>query len=315
MPLSTVSAVLKREGMGRLGRIGMEPVKPFAVSQPGEVIHLDVKKLGRITRGPGHRIAGRGNAPRPLRRQDETGNKRGLAGWDAVHVAIDGYSRLAYAEVLPDETATTTVGFLQRALAFYAAHGIAARRVHTDNGSNYVSAAFRVACGMPHLLCVFRETCGDVVVLEHDGSLYACDHFVDQAHRLGNLRDTPLSTLLADPALELFGRRKQQALPRCCRDCELLAWCNGGCPKDRMASSRAGEPGLSYLCPAFQRFFQHCRPIFARLAAHCQAGGTLSQFSTELRAARPATAPKPGRNDPCPCGSGRKYKKCCLSRG
>ncbi len=126
----------------------MEPVKSFAVSEPGEVIHLDVKKLGRITRGAGHRVTGhRQGEQRGLRRQDANGVARGLAGWDAVHVAIDGYSRLAYAEVLPDEPGHTTVGFLKRALAFFAAHGITAQRVHTDNGSNYRSAAFRVACG------------------------------------------------------------------------------------------------------------------------------------------------------------------------
>ena len=147
MPLSTVSAVLKREGMGRLGRLGMEPAKRFEVSEPGEVIHLDVKKLGRITRGPGHRVAGRKGTPAGLRRADAAGVERGVAGWDAVHVAIDGFSRLAYAEVLSNETAATTIGFLQRALEFFAAHGITAQRVHTDNGSNYVSGAFRVACG------------------------------------------------------------------------------------------------------------------------------------------------------------------------
>lgn len=151
MPLSTVSAVLKREGMGRLGRLGLEPAKAFVVSEPGEVIHLDVKKLGRITRGAGHRVTGKTDMVRGFRRQDGEGLRRGVAGWDAVHVAIDGYSRLAYAEVLPDETATTTVGFLRRALAFYERHGITARRVHTDNGSAYVSGAFRVACGQAGL--------------------------------------------------------------------------------------------------------------------------------------------------------------------
>jgi transposase InsO family protein len=148
MPISTVSAVLTREGMGRLGRLGLEPPRRFEVSEPGEVIHLDVKKLGRITRGPGHRAAGRGaGTNRPLTRRDAAGVDRGTAGWDAVHVAIDGYSRLAYAEVLADETAATTIGFLGRALAFYKRHGITAQRVHTDNGSAYVSTAFRVACG------------------------------------------------------------------------------------------------------------------------------------------------------------------------
>lgn len=147
MPLSTVSAVLAREGMGRLGRLGMEPAKRFEVSEPGEVIHLDVKKLGRITRGAGHRVTGRLGHTRAFTKTDAAGVERRTAGWEAVHVAVDGYSRLAYVEVLANETAVTTIGFLERALAFYAAHGITARRVHTDNGSAYVSAAFRVACG------------------------------------------------------------------------------------------------------------------------------------------------------------------------
>lgn len=147
MPLSTVSAVLKREGMGRLGRLGMEPARRFEVSEPGEVIHLDIKKLGRIKGGSGHRVTGiRQHKSRPTR-TDGSGVRRLQTGWEAVHVAIDGYSRLAYAEVLENETAATTVGFLQRALEFFAAHGISAQRVHTDNGSAYVSAAFRVACG------------------------------------------------------------------------------------------------------------------------------------------------------------------------
>jgi transposase InsO family protein len=138
MPSSTVSAVLKREGMGRLGRIGLGPAKIFAVNRPGEVIHLDTKKLGRIVGGPGHRVTGnRGPGQRTRGRG---------AGWEVVHVAIDGYSRLAYAEVLADEKGPTTVGFVQRALAFYAAHGIRCERLHTDNGSPYVSGVFGVFC-------------------------------------------------------------------------------------------------------------------------------------------------------------------------
>lgn len=145
MPSSTVSAVLKREGMGRLGRIGLETPKTFKVDRPGEVIHLDTKKLGRIVGGAGHRITGKRR--HNFSKTDSAGVRRRSVGWEVVHVAIDGYSRLAYAEVLADEKGPTTVGFVQRALAFYAAHGIVCERLHTDNGSPYVSGVFGVFCG------------------------------------------------------------------------------------------------------------------------------------------------------------------------
>ncbi|WP_320672729.1 IS481 family transposase [Patulibacter defluvii] len=145
MPSSTVSAVLKREGLGRLGRIGLQTPKTFRVGRPGEVIHLDTKKLGRIVGGAGHRVTGNRRGPE-RRRIDAAGVARGTIGWEVVHVAIDGYSRLAYAEVLPDEKGPTTVAFVQRAMAFYATHGITCQRLHTDNGSPYVSGVFDVFC-------------------------------------------------------------------------------------------------------------------------------------------------------------------------
>ena len=107
-------------------------------------MHIDVKKLGRITRGAGHRITGRRHySGRPY---DRARVRRGTAGWECVHVAIDDASRLAYAEVLEDETAASAVGFLHRALAFYARHGIQVEAVMTDNGAPYVSAAHALAC-------------------------------------------------------------------------------------------------------------------------------------------------------------------------
>ena len=165
--------------------------------------------------------------------------------------------------------------------------------------------ALRPALGLAHALCLFRETCGDVVVLEQDGSVYACDHFVDPAHRLGRLGERSLDELLADPALAAFGRQKRDGLPARCRSCDVLAWCHGGCPKDRFVTEPSGEPGVNYLCPAYRRFFRHCRPIMARLAAHLKAGRPLSAFGAPGRAAGPAA------NGPCPCGSGRKFKRCC----
>jgi transposase InsO family protein len=153
MPLSTVSAVLKRNGVGRLGRLGLEPAVRYERSRPGELVHIDVKKLGRFQaagKRVGFRPAGQG---RP-RRRDAHGHNRGTTGWDYVHVAVDDYSRLAYAEVLSDEKAATAVGFLRRALAFFARHGITVERILTDNGSAYISIVHAIACrtlGIRHL--------------------------------------------------------------------------------------------------------------------------------------------------------------------
>jgi transposase InsO family protein len=152
MPLSTVSGILQRIGMGRLGRLGMEPAERYERERPGELIHIDVKKLGRIQRGAGHRMTGRRHyTPRLM---DAAGRRRGTAGWDFVHVAIDDATRLAYAEVLSNETATTAVGFLGRAIEFFAGYGITVERVLTDNGSPYRSAIHAIACrtlGVRHL--------------------------------------------------------------------------------------------------------------------------------------------------------------------
>lgn len=153
MPHSTVSAVLRRNGLGRLGRIGLERAVRYERSSPGELVHIDVKKLGRFQaagKRVGFRPAGQG---RP-RRRDAHGHDRGVTGWEYVHVAVDDYSRLAYAEVLTDEKATTAIGFLRRALAFYARHGIRVERILTDNGSAYISTLHAIACrtlGIRHL--------------------------------------------------------------------------------------------------------------------------------------------------------------------
>ena len=154
MPLSTVSGILTRIGMGRLGRLGMEPAERYERERPGELVHIDVKKLGRIQGGAGKRVRdGRRQHynPRPT---DALGKRRHTVGWDYVHVAIDDCTRLAYAEVLPDEKASTAVAFLGRALAFYARHAITVERVMTDNGSAYRSAIHALACralGVRHL--------------------------------------------------------------------------------------------------------------------------------------------------------------------
>ncbi len=167
--------------------------------------------------------------------------------------------------------------------------------------------ASRPLRGLEHSLCVFRETCGDIPVIEHNGDFFCCDHFVDSAHRLGNIRETPLVDLLESPAQMAFGRAKRDGLPRCCRECDVRAMCNGGCPKDRFLQTPDGETGLNYLCAGFKTFFTHSRPVLAKLE---------SQRRAWWRAEAPPVKPAPqvGRNQPCPCGSGLKYKKCCLRR-
>jgi transposase InsO family protein len=136
MALSTVSAVLKRVGLGKLSRLDPpEPPNRYERRQAGELLHIDIKKLGRIPAGGGHRIHGRG----PGR------HGKGL-GWDYVHVCVDDATRLAYVEVLPNEQATTVIAFLRRAVAFYRRHGIEVQRVMTDNGSGYRSALHALAC-------------------------------------------------------------------------------------------------------------------------------------------------------------------------
>jgi transposase InsO family protein len=154
MPLSTVSVVLKRNGLGRLGRIGLEQPVRYERARPGELVHIDVKKLGRIEGGAGKRVGGRLPGRYRPRRADGTGSRRGTIGWEFVHVAVDDYSRLAYAEVLSDEKATTAISFLQRAIAFFARHGVHIERILTDNGSAYVATRHAIACrrlGIRHL--------------------------------------------------------------------------------------------------------------------------------------------------------------------
>jgi transposase InsO family protein len=155
MPLSTVSAVLLREGLGKRSRLAPpEPANRYERRRAGELVHIDIKKLGRIT-VPGHAVTGnrRQRADR-TRVGSPTGRPVGTAGWEFVHVAIDDHSRLAYAEVLRDETAASAIAFLRRALAFFARHGVRVERVMTDNGSAYRAHKHRLACqrlGLKHL--------------------------------------------------------------------------------------------------------------------------------------------------------------------
>jgi transposase InsO family protein len=148
MALSTVSGILSSINMGRLGRLGLEPAQRYERARPGELIHIDIKKLGRIVR-VGHRITGkRGRA----RAGYHVG--AGTHGWEFCHVAIDDATRLAYVELLTDEKAITAIGFLRRAKVFFECHGMTVESVMTDNGSAYRSTMHAIACrtlGLKHL--------------------------------------------------------------------------------------------------------------------------------------------------------------------
>jgi len=143
MALSTVSAVLRRIGLGKLSRLEPpEPPNRYERKRAGELIHIDVKRLVRIERGAGHRVTGK-----------RTWHANG-AGWEFVHVCVDDATRIAYVEVLGNERATTAIGFLRRAVAFYAAHGISVQGLMTDNGNAYRSTAHALACralGIRHI--------------------------------------------------------------------------------------------------------------------------------------------------------------------
>ena len=181
--------------------------------------------------------------------------------------------------------------------------------VRRDVGRVFVQifdVALAVWTGQRAGLCIFEETCGDALAMEHNGDVFSCDHFVEPRYKLGNLEDTPLFDLVASRQQGQFGRNKRDTLPRYCRDCSVHFICNGGCPKDRILKTPAGEPGLNYLCEGFKAFFTHIdRPMkLMTQLLHAQR----SPADIMLLLARQFATAR--RNDPCPCGSGKKFKHC-----
>lgn len=188
--------------------------------------------------------------------------------------------------------------------------------VRRDVGTVFVQmfdAALASWVGAPPSLCIFSETCGDAVALEHTGDLYSCDHFVEPKHLLGNIAETPLAELVASPQQRAFGAAKRDTLPRYCRECPVRFACHGECPKNRFILTPDGEPGLNYLCAGYKGFFTHIDKPMRIMADLLRQGryadeamGILAADETRLVAA----ATHAGRNDLCPCGSGRKTKRC-----
>lgn len=175
--------------------------------------------------------------------------------------------------------------------------------------------------GLEPALCVFRRQCGRALALEHNGDLYSCDHYVEPGYKLGNILELPIVKLASSQRQQQFGRDKEATLPGHCRRCEVRFACNGECPKNRFIRTPDGEPGLNYLCAGYKMFFKHIDPYMRAMAAELRQGrppaGVMQRLNAAERAARSnraARAGEPQRNDPCPCGSGRKYKQCCLRR-
>jgi len=162
-------------------------------------------------------------------------------------------------------------------------------------------------------MCVFNETCGTALALEHNGDLYSCDHFVDPDYFLGNIADAPIDELVASPRQHAFGMAKRDTLPQYCRDCEVRFACHGECPRNRFVLTPDGEPGLNYLCEGYKSFFQHVdrpmRMIVELLRSGRDAADVMDTLVAEPSALDLAVA-RAGRNDPCPCGSGVKTKHC-----
>jgi uncharacterized protein len=147
--------------------------------------------------------------------------------------------------------------------------------VKRDVGRVFVQAfdaALAAWFGSPPSLCVFAPTCGTAVVLEHNGDVYSCDHFVDSAHLLGNIRDRNIGELVGSEQQRRFGLVKREALPRYCQDCEVMFACHGGCPKDRVLTTPTGEPGLNCLCSGYKAFFNHIREPMETMASLLRKG-------------------------------------------
>ena len=168
--------------------------------------------------------------------------------------------------------------------------------------------------GQPGAVCVFAPTCGNALALEHNGDLYACDHFVEPDYLLGNIKEEHMIDLVASDKQRKFGRDKLDTLPRYCLECEVRFACHGGCPKNRFIRTPDGEEGLNYLCAGYRAFFNHVdqpMKIMATLLRQNHAPAEIMKLlaneeDTKLKEA----IAEAGRNDPCPCGSGKRFKHC-----
>lgn len=188
--------------------------------------------------------------------------------------------------------------------------------VRRDVGRVFVQifdVALAVWLGESGGLCIFEETCGTALALEHNGDLYSCDHYVEPRYKLGNIVDVPLAEIAVGDQQRAFGEAKRDSLPDYCLRCDVRFVCNGGCPKNRFIETPDGAPGLNYLCAGYQAFFRHIDGAMRFMAGAIRAGRPPASIMYHIAQAEKQTAAamqNARRNDPCPCGSGRKFKHC-----
>jgi len=183
--------------------------------------------------------------------------------------------------------------------------------IRNDVGRIFVQtfeASARRWLGLPSGMCVFEETCGTGLALEHNGDLYSCDHFVEPDYLLGNIMEKEINELASSEKQYRFGQDKREALPQECLECEVLFACRGECPKNRFLTTPAGEPGLNYLCEGWKAFFRHIDFPMQILAGLIRRGYLATEVMRVL--ALEDAFDRAGRNEPCPCGSGLKFKRC-----
>lgn len=187
--------------------------------------------------------------------------------------------------------------------------------VMRDVGKVYVQL-FDVTLGSwigQHNLCIFSPTCGNALALEHNGDLYACDHYVEPDYLLGNIMEERMIDLVASEKQRKFGQDKYDTLPKYCQECEVLFACYGGCPKNRFIETPDGEPGLNYLCAGYKKFFNHVNEpmrFMANELRHNRPPVNVMTYMADKEAELEKLFAKAYRNDPCPCGSGLKFKNC-----
>ena len=188
--------------------------------------------------------------------------------------------------------------------------------VRRDVGRMYVQifdVALAAWVGDAPGLCIFEETCGRALAIEHNGDIYSCDHFVEPKHNLGNMIDIPLHEIVTNEQQQAFGLAKRDTLPSYCLECDVRFVCNGGCPKNRFVTTPQGEPGLNYLCAGYKAFFSHINPAMTFMAnelAQRRPPSNVMLHMLQQDAALEQAFAQAGRNDPCPCDSGLKFKRC-----
>lgn len=166
-------------------------------------------------------------------------------------------------------------------------------------------------CNQPAQLCIFSETCGHAFALESNGDVYQCDHYVYPDYKLGNIHDIHLRELNRSDEAVQFGQDKKSTLPPACLKCEYRFACHGGCPKHRFINVPNSKFQHNYFCEGYKSFFKHSEPAMKKMKELIMSGRSPAELMDQYNQANAVTNKNIGRNDPCICNSGKKYKKCC----